>query len=73
MVLSGGLEMAEIVAFNPSAARPRRLTEQHGKPLGEVVFFTGVRYERWQGAPLNKPKPQHAPLKPPRLKSKAKA
>ena len=61
--------MAEIVAFNPPTARPKRLFGAMEKPLGEVVFFTGVRYERWISPPVGKTKLQ-AP-KSPRLKSKA--
>ena len=62
--------MAEIVAFNPSAAKPRRMTDVTGKPLGELVFFTGVRYERLTLSAVGNPKPEPTPAKP-RLKSKA--
>ena len=65
----GGFEMAEIVAFIPPAARTKRMADTQTKPLGEVVFFTGVRYERWISAAVAKTKPQ--PSKSARLKSKA--
>jgi hypothetical protein len=61
--------MAEIVTLIPSGARPKRLADKSSKPLGQLVFFTGVRYERWLSPPSIKPAPQ--PSKPQRLKSKA--
>jgi hypothetical protein len=61
--------MAEIVAFNPSTVRTKRLVGATPRPLGEVVFFTGVRYERWISPPAGKTK--LPPPKSPRLKSKA--
>ncbi len=61
--------MAEIVAFILPAARPKRMADTQAKPLGEVVFFTGVRYERWLSPVTAKTKPQ--PSKSARFKSKA--
>lgn len=63
--------MAVILAFNPTAARPGRLADASPKPSGEVVFFTGVRYERLSTIAAIKPAPQPSPSKPQRLKSKA--
>ncbi len=63
--------MAEIIAFNPSDVRPKRMSGHQTKPLGELVFFTGVRYERWIKTVVSKPKPQPSPSKPHRIKSKA--
>lgn len=63
--------MAEIVAFNSLAAAPRRAADKSGKPLGEIVFFTGVRYERvLAAASALKPKRVAASSKSP-LKSKS--
>ena len=63
--------MAEIFAFNAMAAAPRRAVEKSGKPLGELVFFTGVRYERMMAATsVLKPK-RVAALSKSRLKSKS--
>ncbi len=63
--------MAVILEFDPSAARTKRLSDASHKPSGQVVFFTGVRYERLASIAAVKPAPQPSPSKPQRLKSKA--
>lgn len=62
--------MAEIVAFRPSTAKPKRPAAKMQGQIGELVFFTGVRYEHGVTAETAKPK-RFQPASKPRLKSKA--
>ncbi len=62
--------MAEIVAFKYPSNRPKRAVDVDTRVNGQVLFFTGVRYERWNKA-AEMPK---APVQPPlmkKLRSKA--
>ncbi|MET0430458.1 MAG: hypothetical protein ABW026_18420 [Microvirga sp.] len=45
-----------VVAFPHHAVRPRRSLPAGGGPLGEIVLFTGIRYERVSVQPDN-PRP----------------
>lgn len=36
----------EIVTLPPPSERPRRAPLAEGEPRGEILLFTGVRYER---------------------------
>jgi hypothetical protein len=36
----------EVVAFPDAASRPQRPVLSAGEPRGEILLFTGVRYER---------------------------
>ncbi|MDJ1159049.1 hypothetical protein QNA08_12460 [Chelatococcus sp. SYSU_G07232] len=45
-----------VVAFPEAAARPRRARPAAGEPCGEILLFTGIRYERHgDEAPLRRP------------------
>jgi len=37
---------AVVIAFPDSAERPQRPLPSAGEPRGEILLFTGVRYER---------------------------
>ena len=63
--------MTVILSFSPSLTRQRRIADARPETPGEVVFFTGVRYERLATMASVKPAPQPTPSKPQRLKSKA--
>ena len=40
-----------IVAFPDPSARPRRSALSADEPRGEILLFTGVRYERLEPSP----------------------
>jgi|RhiMethySRZTD1v2_1073278.scaffolds.fasta_scaffold3619160_1 hypothetical protein len=47
---------AVVIAFPDSAERPQRPLPSAGEPRGEILLFTGVRYER--------PSPNPGPSRP---------
>jgi hypothetical protein len=40
-----------IIAFPDRAYRPSRAAPRPGEPRGEILLFTGVRYERLEPSP----------------------
>lgn len=46
--------MATILDFPEMQAPPRRRKARRNQHSGEIVFFPGIRYERWTDAPAER-------------------
>jgi hypothetical protein len=56
-----------VIAFPDAADRPQRPSLNAGEPRGEILLFTGVRYER--PAPSTDPSRPYANNRPGRRRS----
>lgn len=58
--------MAMIVAFPEMQVSERGRSTRSDKPTAEIILFPGVRYERWNNAPVDR-EPSRATIKRDRL------